>query len=230
MKTITLLIPLFLPLFLSAQLIQDDSYLDPDFIVFKAQLVLAIEERDSLALSELMADTVWASKDACGTRGCTKEVFFQFSFDVHDEKSWNDLSEIVRFGFRRRLMGHPYGLDEREHLTYQAPSYLNQFNYENTVIILGENVNIRKRPSLTSEIIQPITYDTVSCQCQFGMDESDRVFSKADQIYWLKVTLRNGQKGYVAEHLTSNVISREISVRKINGAWKIISIMPTVFC
>lgn len=230
MKEIFALLTITFCLSVQAQLIEDDSYLDAEFVVFKSKLVQAVNAQDSLALSDLMADTIFGIKDACGTLGCSKEVFFSSSFQVRNPSSWEELSQILRFGFKRKWQGHPYGLDGKKSLVFQAPSYLEKFDYGETIAILAENVNVRKDPSTTSEIIGSISYDTVSCNCQFAMEEDDKVFSEVDNFFWVKIILADGRVGYVAEKLTSNVISKEISIGKVNGEWKIISISPTMFC
>lgn len=211
------------------QLIEDDSYLDQKFTVFKAKLTLAIENKDGAMLSSLMADTIFGVKDDCGINGCSQEMFFKYSFDTTRSEGWEELAQIVRFGFKRKSRNLPYHLISDEQIVFQAPSYLDKFNYEKTLLILGEKVNIRKSPSIKSEIIARISYDTVSCKCG-TTNMTKESFVENDNIRWVRIRLNNGQVGYVAESLTSNIISTEITVAFINGEWKIKSISPTMYC
>lgn len=229
MKQIIFLLFITCTFNLQAQLIEDDSYLDADFGKFKAKLTLAIENRDSLALSELMADTIFGVLDDCGIGGCSKEVFFQYIFDVQHDDNWIELGRIVRFGFKRKWLRHPFGTDTIQKQVFQAPSYLDKFNYESTLAILGTEVNIRESLSVNAKIIRTLSFDTLSCNCGVNNMTNDS-FKEADNISWVKVELPNGKPGYVAQSLTSMDIGTEITVLKINGKWKIWSISPTVFC
>lgn len=222
-------ISVFITQILNAQLINDQSYFDADFIIFKSKLIQAINKKDSLTLSSLMDDTVFGLKDECGIKGCSKADFFKYSFSTNDDSNWLELSKIVRFGFLRKLKSHPYGLTKMKEQVYQAPSYLDKFDYEKNTAILGENVNIRELPSVDSKVIDKLSFEIVSCECGTSNMKKDS-FTESDGIRWVKIRLKDGRTGYVAEKYTSNIIWREITVIKINGEWKIKSISPTMFC
>jgi hypothetical protein len=50
---------------------------------------------------------------------------------------------------------------------------------------------------------------------------SDFYFGEGKQ--WYRVMLRDGKTGFIIEDFVSASLNRELSVKKINGEWKIIS-------
>jgi len=215
MKTIILIVLGFSIYSLNAQIIQDESYLEDDFWKFTARLGKCVAERDTVLLKSLLANRVYESKDGCGNEGCTQESLINGYFSSNQSDSWNELGNILRFGFTRVVDG----ASGKNKTAFQGPSYLKTLDQDKQLgelLILGENVNIRYSPSLKAKVIRQSTYEI------FRYDNLAKTI-ESDDIKWVEIQLENGQKGYIASHLTTINFRKELTVGKIEGIWKIVS-------
>jgi hypothetical protein len=81
MKQITILIVAFIIVsFSNAQVINDESYLDSEFMKFKAELTSCVIAKDTTHLKRLLADSIHESNDGCGFIGCPKNEFIEYLF------------------------------------------------------------------------------------------------------------------------------------------------------
>ncbi len=208
---------------LSAQIIKDDTHLDLDFFKFKNELLISVMEKDTTKLKSLLADRVFESNNGCGYPGCSKEEFIEMYFknQVNDD-TWNDLLKIIRFGFARiedqdTKVGVPH-----EEIVFQGPSYHRKIKTGDEILILGENVNIREKPSLNGKIIKTSSFEIFNCDCNITTMKKS-TYQKVDGIDWLEIKLGNGNYGYVSANLTSYNLIKELTIGKVNGEWKIVS-------
>ncbi|MFY7669570.1 SH3 domain-containing protein [Tenacibaculum sp. MEBiC06402] len=214
------------------QLINDESYKDKSFWEFKTELEYCIVKKDLNKLRSFLASGILVAKDACSQPECSKDEFMQYFFgDGGDnEAAWNELLSVVRLGFfktqKRDLF---YTLKKSEAGYFAAPSYLNKINTDKEVIILGENVNIRQKPSLKAKVLRMVSYEKFKCDCNI-VDNKPTTIQNVDGIQWLEIKLPNGETGYVSLDLTSYKIEKEITIGKINGKWKILSYYTAPGC
>lgn len=194
-------------------LFTDEAFKDNDFYNFKLKLGKAIDNKNVEELRPLLSDSIIDSKDGCGI--CPKEVFITNYFKNQNGYWWGVMKNAFRFGFKK-YKGY-----------YQAPSFYQKVDAENEIIILAENVNVRKKPSLKSEVIGQLSFQKVKSKPMpvlLSNEENKEYFVNADGYAWIKVTLKNGKSGYVVQDFTNlRIIEKEITVKKINGNWKITS-------
>lgn len=220
MKQIVYLAFLFIPFIsLSQHSIQDDSYLDQSFIEFKVKLEYSIYKKDKNLLKALLYDKVldcWDSFDCAGFDGCDKNEFISTFFEDSLSPHWQMLKQVVRYGYsRRKDTTHYIHITEpRDTLVFNAPSYSTP--EAGKVMILAENLNVRKEPNSNSKILKTISYATYPC----STDESGYVKLYANN--WIKLKFKDDTFGYVASQFTSETIDRDLKIAKINGEWKII--------
>ncbi|WP_340203490.1 SH3 domain-containing protein [Ascidiimonas sp. W6] len=224
MKTYPLLCCLFFSLLLSAQndLFHDESYKDAAFFAFKMKLLKAIETQDVDALVPILADTVEDGFGGCGA--CPKQEFINNHFSKDQNNYWwGILRNITRFGFAR--------IDKNGKYFFQAPSWYQKHNSENELVVLGENVNVREDASTSSRVIAQLSFTKTGCNCSIvNMTEESSKF--ADGYHWIQIVLPNGKKGYIVSDFTSmsDGYFKELSVKKINGEWKITSFFNPAGC
>jgi hypothetical protein len=206
-----------------AQLIIDESYKDESFWTFKAELESCLLNRDKTKLKSMLADTVYESKDGCGNPGCSKDEFIEYCFnDDDDQDTWEEMLRITRFGFHRYDSLYQHFLTNVVAFGFQAPSYLKTINTDDEIIVLGENVNIREKPSKNAKVIAKASFEKFKCDCNI-LTSKETTYQTADGIDWLEIYLPNGHVGYIAEKYTSYNVIKELTVVKIKGAWKIVS-------
>jgi len=136
----------------------------------------------------------------------------------HPEKSqfWLELELAIRFGcnsYAKNKVVCPYyeyyyTEDSRLASILEKPDY---------GIILGEKVNVRKKPSIKSKVIAQLTYDVVLAP-QLG---EEAVTEKiGDSSYpWISIILYNGKTGYVYGKYFKRVMSERLYLEKIEGKW-----------
>jgi hypothetical protein len=202
------------------QVIHDESYLDPEFLIFKTALLNCIIQKDKEKLKTYFADEVMVSNDLCEKAACTKMEVFEYCFNEGADKTWEMMFDAIRFGFSRiQVKNLESGIPP--FLTfYQAPSFLKSIDTENELLLLGEKINIRSKPSLTAEVVKRSSYGVFKCDCNV-MDMTETTFQTIDGIFWIEIKLNDNQVGYVSADLTSYQINKEMEVRKINNQWKI---------
>ena len=211
------------------QVISDESYLDLSFLKFKTELLNCVIQKDTLKLKDFLAERVFESKDVCGYPGCTKDELIKYYFKEGAEDSWKDMLTILRFGFSRLEDENPDNIVPHDKIIFQGPSYLKKIDTENQLLILGENVNIRKEPSIKSEIIRTTTYEVFNCDCNI-LTMTNKTYQTVDGINWIEIKLEENKIGYVSSELTSYDLIKEMTIAKVNGEWKIISWFQSPGC
>ncbi|WP_291966777.1 SH3 domain-containing protein [Maribacter sp.] len=213
----------------NAQLINDESYLDLDFLKFKNELLNCVIKKDTTKLKEFLAERVYESKDVCGYPGCNQTDFLKYYFKEGAEESWNDMLKILRFGFIRAVDENPERIVPHDSIIFYGPSYLKNVDSDNEVIILGENVNIREKPSLKAKVIRKASFEKFNCDCNM-LTTKKTTYQTVDGINWLEIKLETGEIGYVSADLTSYELIKEMTIAKVNGEWKVISFFQEPGC
>ncbi|MGB0521579.1 MAG: SH3 domain-containing protein [Flammeovirgaceae bacterium] len=198
-----------------SQLVHDESYSDMDFWLFKQKLEQAVIHKNQMAFKDLLADTVWEGHFLCGE--CSKDAFMQDYFgDGKAAHTWKQLLNVIRFGFSK-IQQSP-----NESFIFKAPSYLDSVDTENELIILGENVNIRAKAGTNSEVIHQASYEKFKCDCNITTNK-DSTFQFVNNQLWVEIYVDDQTTGYVLASLTSQAIYKRMTVKKIDGTWKITS-------
>jgi len=219
-KIILLLIVLFCGLS-QGQYIYDESFKDESFIRFKLKFTQAVLDNDTLTLYDMIADSVY--KDCIQMDKSSKEYLIK---QLRNGLSmWNDrlrkkLLEYTSLGFARYEIGeyhwHHGKIEIRnESVVYEMPSCAKHAY----AFVKAENVNIREKPSIESNILKTVSLVPIN----LGKGFSDQELCYYDKEFcWIKVILPNNCEGYISlKYLFIN--DQETMVfQKINGEWKII--------
>lgn len=236
MKTLKL-IGMVLLLMLAAKvataqkMITDQSFEDESFLRFKVKLMQAVLDRDTVQLFALVDNNVKTNLEGMSSKDQFRELFRDDLY-AHDLEYdlWAQLMEVVSFGFRRRIMDdhvNPY-LAEKGETIYQAPSFqaFLDGDYNGHLMVLADNVNVREKPTIYSKSLGRVSQQRLAYS--YPDHGVSPIFN--DGYNWVEVELKNGKKGYIADIFTSLKMSREISIRKINGEWKIVSFFNPPGC
>lgn len=211
------------------QIINDQSYLDLEFLKFKTELLNCVIAKDTAKLKDFLADHVFESKDVCGYPGCTKDELIKYYFKEEPDDSWKTMLSIIRFGFTRLEDKNPNNIIPHDKIIFQGPSYLKKLDTDSELLILGENVNIRKQPSLKADIVRTTSYEIFKCDCNI-LTMTEKTYQTVDGINWIEIKLNETEIGYVASELTSYDLIKEMTIAKVNGKWKIISWFQSPGC
>ncbi len=221
--------------------VYDESYLDPSFVEFKNQLTVAVVERDTVLMRSLFADSVISA-------GSGDHWVFspnQIQFEKWSNQEWEEYAHYIRFGFERRTippeddLPYYYPKYSMERFEFGSPSYSGHMetyypdsihavhDYKGvrveTIVVLGENVNIRSAPSLKAPIVRKTTYGRFEMRGGFWADAYEKDIELGHDQTWIAIQLPGEKIGYIASQFTSEQWGSYMSVGKINGQWKIYS-------
>ncbi len=221
MKNYILVLFLFIAQVSFGQIIHDDSYMYAEFYQFKSELTSCVLAKDKNKLMTLLADSIMSSTDDCESPLCPKNEFMNFYFNGEAKDSWKELSTILRYGFTKIKPEELNILVKHEATVFLAPSYYNNFNDETHVLVLGENVNIRKSPSLKAEVVKKASWELLECDCGI-FTTSQTTYQQGDGKDWIEVKENGKVLGYIVRDYTSIDIYLQLGVAKVEGKWKII--------
>jgi hypothetical protein len=104
---------------------------------------------------------------------------------------------------------------------------LEQFAASTTVLINGDQVNIRQLPSLDSEVITTVSYTTVLLNqpAVAAFSEADRA-ALATASGWCPVILSDGQSGYVSSQFCRPITQAHALFRNVEGQWQMTVVTP----
>ncbi|MDQ3073635.1 MAG: SH3 domain-containing protein [Bacteroidota bacterium] len=209
--------------------IADQSYLDESFYRFRIRLEHALLTQDTTALFSMLHDSISTGNDSCYSKECfISDMYMR----PHPDSSmfWESAMSIMKFGFRAVVYDkkYPFYGYKKDMLYFQAPSYLGYTEKDSILLIMGKNVNIREKPTLSARVIRRSTYGLYRYNGpwpdpEVNAEGNSLSFTEADGYLWIEILLRHGRYGYVAAEYTSLIYSREMTIARIKGKWKIVS-------
>lgn len=210
---------------LSAQnIIRDDSYTDPNFVAFKVDLLKAIIHKDTTELFALVADDVTISDEVCDRlpSECFKDIFRELPPNINP--AWDDLYRAVSYGFvSTKIKQSIPGYARKGEMVFQAPSYSPLIPEDDgRLLVLGSNVNVREQPGSDGKVLTRVSYQKLAYNDPFT-SPSLSAYTLIEGKLWYEVILPDGTKGYIMEDLVSASLDRELSVKKVDGQFSIIS-------
>lgn len=205
------------------QIIKDESYADPTFVDFKVKLLQAVLHKDTSQLFALVSNDVRVSDEVCDKvpKSCFKDLFRSAS---QSSQAWDELYRMISYGFSKKKMKQTVpGYAYKGEIVFQAPSYHDRIpTNENTLLVTGQYVNVRSAPGATAPVLERLSFAELSYNHPL-YSNSTTAYNLIDGKLWYEVILANGSKGYIIEDFVSASLGREISIKQVNGEWKIIS-------
>ncbi len=142
--------------------------------------------------------------------------FWKLDKNPTNSKIWKTLKRVMSLGGT---------FIDDEYNFFTAPYVFHKFNnaydaYTHSVIV-GKNVNIRKRPSARSKVIDNLSYAVVKNVLQ---KKKDLVFKLiGGEIYpWKKIVTPSGKVGFVYGKFLYSPIGYRIGISKVGDDWKIV--------
>jgi len=183
----------------------DEAPRDPVLFLARADLLLAIAERDTAALLAAVSPKI---KNSFGGDGGIDEFRRTWRLDSPDSPVWSTLGGVLSLGggfFSESTFIAPYVFSE-------FPKSLDGFEH---LAVVGRGVRVRERPDLQSRVVATLTFDVVV------RDRSRPEAEDATGQTWVPVRLRGSGQGYVAaEYLRSPIGYRAGLVREA-GEWRL---------
>lgn len=183
----------------------DEATKDPAFFTFRARLMQAVQRRDANYLVSILSPKIMNS---FGGDGGIAEFKQKWKPERGQSEVWTELAECLSLGGKFDADG-----------SFAAPYLFNGFPDDKDIdifsaaAIIGENVRLRAAPKADSSVIRELSFDIV--------DVPDWQVTKAqgETRNWIKVKLKDGQTGYVAEEFIRSPIDYRAIFDKENGRW-----------
>lgn len=184
----------------------DQGITDPSFKAFREKLRAAIKSRDNKFILNSLAPNVLVSYGGCEGVKC----FTQFwELNEPDSKLWNTLSNVLSLGGSfetyesEKYFCAPYVFSEFPDRVY-GEKLMGVHEY---AAIIGQNVNVRLRPSLNAPIINSLDYDIIKLDQRPNNSSGN----------WFKILAPT--PGYVSSQFIRNPFDYRACFKKVNGKW-----------
>lgn len=203
----------------------------PDFQAFMNTLRQAAEKRDSKTLYGTVANNYYYARDFGGTfdakASAVQNFKNTFNFAADGDYAWNSLEEQLAASKFQRIDGSICGEAEAD----PVGNVTNDDYWFEWVYINGENVRVRKQPSLESPVVANLSLVTVKALKAVPGELVKLSKRKAIYIddayvpnpdkYWIKIDTLTGKQGYVHSSFVSGFLHPKLCYKQVAGKWKI---------
>lgn len=188
----------------------DEAGEDPSFAAFRKELIEAVERKDRKFILSILDPSIKASFGGHDGESGFVELW---DFNSEDTKFWKEFGVVIRNGgkwFRedgkRVMFTAPYSFDA-------FPDDLDAFEH---MVVFGERVNLRDKPSLNSKVITQLSYNVVKVEESTLNGEG---WVKGD---WYRVKTLGGKSGWISGDYVRSPIDHRAGFQKKNGQWKMV--------
>lgn len=189
--------------------LKDQALPGSDFAQFRHRLRQAIQRRDVDFVLGVMAPNI---KLTFGRPFPAKML----RLDDPKALAWQQLERTINTGcavLDAKTWACPH--------VFLAADKVRQLDPYEQVFIVGSDVNVRRQPSLASEVITTMTHQVVKFD-QDGMRQLEPSQRQALQTWagWMPISFGDGQRGFVSSRYAYSPLGYRALFRKVNGQWQ----------
>jgi hypothetical protein len=209
--------------------LRDETARDPEFAAFRQRLEKAVEKRDAQFVGLLIP-----SKGVPLGFGRPQTIA---DIKLNDPKAriWGMLEKALAAGCGTMVVESMIVADgwicptvQRE-FAKQYPSTPGSqgIEYElSKVIVVGDRVNVRSKPSLNSSVIAVLSNEVVDFDRRsFENSQEEQIEAYSPIEGWTPIILPNNKKGYVYSRYAFHPLEYRVIFQKVKGQWQIVQ-MP----
>jgi hypothetical protein len=208
--------------------LRDETDRDPEFAAFRQRLKKAVQKRDVQFVSSLIPSQGVALGFG---RPQTLE-----SLKLNDPKArfWGILEKSLSSGCGTTNVKSAGAADgwicptvqsdfERQ---YPPPRESKGVDYAlSKVIVVGDRVNVRSKPSLDSSVIAVLSNELVDFDRRsFENSKEEQIEAYSPIDGWTPIILPNDKKGYVYNRYAFHPLEYRVVLQKVQGQWKIVGL------
>ena len=177
----------------------DEASAQPGFFTFRANLLKAVQARDTAFLYAALAPDILNSFGGNGGSAEFKELWRPAE---PESQLWAVLTEILALGgtFSGDEFSAPYVFST-------FPEDLDGFEH---VVIVGSDVRVRARPALDAPILTTLSFDIVR-----SADREEGLAAEG----WRRVELSDGRTGYVSASYARSPLGYRALFTRERGVW-----------
>jgi hypothetical protein len=181
----------------------DEAARDPSFVTFRRELIAAAQRRDRRAIYDVVANEIrFSFGDENGIRAFKKHWEAEPAGKLEQE-----LLAVLS-------LGGAWQEGKRFCAPYTHARAPDDLKPDENAVILGKDVRVRARPSLTAPVVDTLSYDVVHWDFE-GTGSASR-----DDPAWVKIKTPRGRSGYVAGRYIRNFLDYRAFFEKQRGHWR----------
>ena len=190
---------------------RDEAEVNPDFLKFRQELGQALQKKDLDFVVSHLDENV---KLTFGGREGKKDFLKIWNLEKNPEKSkmWQTFLNVIDLGGR---------FSDQERNSFVAPyTFLAEEvedSYQN-LIVIGENVTVRKTPSTKGAILGFLSYDVVKRVYESNPPQET---INGETFSWMKIETKEGVVDYVYGKYIRSPIDYRVNFVNKDGTWKI---------
>lgn len=188
----------------------DQADRDPTLARFRAELLGAVERRDTAFVLDALADDILTSFGGDGGVAEFRQMWFAGE-RPRGEGIWAVLAGILRGGGRfsdDATFLAPYTFAD-------FPDSLDAFVHG---VVTGTGVRVRAEPGLDGAILTHLSHAVVPVA-----DWQDT--ARADGLAWLRIALADGRRAWIAERYVRSPLDYRAVIVRRDGQWRIRSLV-----
>jgi hypothetical protein len=192
----------------------DEASLQPDFEVFRASLLAAVQQKDVAALMGLVDENVRVSSRGAQDGAASFRRHWELEQTPAQSQLWGRLGRVLELGgtFQGDRFVAPY-------IHTKWPEEYDRAEYG---FISGSNVNIRGRAALDAPAVKQANYEVVRFVWDsFAAPPTATV--NGETWPWVKVALATGHEGYVWGKFFHGGLDYRAEFRQVGGQWKLVA-------
>lgn len=187
----------------------DEASQDSSFLAFRTKLIAAVDRKDAAYIYSIVDPKI---RNGFGDRDTIAWFKRDWKLENKNSKFWKTFAAVINNGGsfwgegsnKMNMFAAPY--------TYSAwPEDLDSFEY---VAVFGSDVNLRKDPSPSGEILAKLSYNIVMVE-----EETLPKSGKSEYPGWKKVKTLGGLEGFVKEELVRSSVDYRAGFEKKRGKW-----------
>lgn len=185
----------------------DDGAADPSFLTFRGRLLAAIAARDTAAVLGAFAPDARLSfgGDAPGPEGVRR---LWLGRGRAGPELWATLTRVLGMGSVRDTVG---AFVSAPYVYNGWPEGVDPFTHG---AVVGEGVRVRNAPRLDGEVLTSLSYAVVPVE-DWGRGGDGA-------LGWARVTLADGQTGYVSTEYLWSPVDYRAGFEKQGASWRIV--------
>jgi hypothetical protein len=191
---------------------EDQAVLDSSFLIYRGQLLDAIQNKDLIALLPLLDQNIKCSFGDCQGKAGFAEMWH---LDTPDKGKasplWAELESVL-------IEGGSFNGERRFTAPYIFTNWPESYDAFEYAVIAGRMVRMRAEPRLGASIVTNLTYDIVKVVNTNGPDET----IDGETHRWIQLETLDGKAGHVWGKFVASPIDFRAGFEQRDGRWKMI--------
>lgn len=187
----------------------DEAAKDASFLAFRTKLIAAAEKKDAKFILSIVDKNI---RNGFGGDDGIENFTETWELEKPESKFWGEFLPVIKNGGSFSPPARGTGK------TFMAPwsfsKWPDDLDAFDTLVIFGNNVNLRETPGAGGRIVGKLSYNAVR------MVENAKTPENSDESEWVKIRTLGGKTGWVKSEYVRSPIDYRAGFEKTGGKWK----------